>query len=133
MTFAEEDGFTPRTRRKIVGYPTQPLQGSVADRKLDIGFVDSLTAGKSSQLHWMHILVPRELKSNPITDKGSKAWFDLGKYAREVFAAQDTRRFVLGFTLRGSIMRLWEFDREEALHHQHSTSIKTDDSLPQRC
>ena len=52
----------------------------------------------------MHILVPRELKSNPITDKASKAWFDLGKYARKVFAAQDTRRFVLGFTL------LWIYD-----------------------
>jgi len=28
-----------------------------------------------------------------------------------VFAAQDSRRFVLGFTLCGSLMRLWEFDR----------------------
>src|SRR3954454_15152844 len=32
-------------------------------------------------------------------------------YAREVLTAQDTRRFVIGFTLCGSIMRLWEFDR----------------------
>lgn len=28
-----------------------------------------------------------------------------------MFAAQDSRRFVLGFTLCGSLMRLWEFDR----------------------
>lgn len=28
-----------------------------------------------------------------------------------MFATQDTRRFVLGFTLCGSIMRLWVFDR----------------------
>jgi hypothetical protein len=28
-----------------------------------------------------------------------------------VFGTQDTCRFVLGFTLCGSIMRLWEFDR----------------------
>ncbi|KAL2049868.1 hypothetical protein ABVK25_009852 [Lepraria finkii] len=68
-------------------------------------------AGKSSQCHWSHILVPGELKSNPNTDIPSKAWLDLGRYVREVFAAQDTRRFVLGFTLCGSIMRLWEFDR----------------------
>ena len=49
--------------------------------------------------------------SNPNTDTPSQAWFDLGKYTIEVFAAQDTRRFVLGFTLCGSIMRLWEYDR----------------------
>jgi hypothetical protein len=36
---------------------------------------------------------------------------DLGRYVREVLTAQDTRRFVLGFTLYGSIMRLGEFDR----------------------
>jgi hypothetical protein len=27
----------------------------------------------------------------------SKAWFDLGRYARVVLAAQDSCRFVLGF------------------------------------
>lgn len=37
--------------------------------------------------------------------------YDLGRYAREVLATEDTRRSVLGFTLCGSIMRLWEFDR----------------------
>ncbi|KAH7119563.1 hypothetical protein B0J11DRAFT_534071, partial [Dendryphion nanum] len=39
-----------------------------------------------------------ELKSNPQADK-------------EVLAAQDSRRFVLGFTLCGPLMRLWLFDR----------------------
>ena len=33
------------------------------------------------------------------------------RYVREVFGAQETRRFVLGFTLCGSLMRVWEFDR----------------------
>ncbi|KAK3905920.1 hypothetical protein C8A05DRAFT_41199 [Staphylotrichum tortipilum] len=32
-------------------------------------------------------------------------------YAREVLAVQDTCRFVLGFTLCGSLMRVWVFDR----------------------
>ena len=68
-------------------------------------------AGESSQPHWLPVLVPGELMSNPNTDTPSQAWFDLGKYVREVFSAQDTRRFVLGFTLCGSIMRLWEYDR----------------------
>ena len=57
------------------------------------------------------MLVPGELKNNPSADIAPKAWLDLGRYAREVLAAQDTRRFVLGFTLCGPIIRIWEFDR----------------------
>lgn len=56
-------------------------------------------------------MVIGELKSNPGSDTLSKTWRDLARYAREVFFAQDTRRFVLGFTLCRSVMRLWEFDR----------------------
>ncbi len=99
---------------------------------MDIGFVNDPEAGKDSRCHWSQILVPvwmpvpqalssrtnidmpqkkGELKSNPSADIASKAWLDLGRYAREVLAAQDTRRFVLGFTLCGSLMRIWEFDR----------------------
>jgi hypothetical protein len=47
-------------------------------------------------------------KSNPLADKASKAWLDLGRYAREVLATQESRRFVLGFTLWGLLMRLWK-------------------------
>ncbi|KAF2818207.1 hypothetical protein CC86DRAFT_337418 [Ophiobolus disseminans] len=101
----------PRVRRRPLAQPCQPLQGSTADRKLDIGFVDDPNAGVDSKCRWSHILIPGELKSNPSADKASKAWLDLGRYAREVLAAQDSRRFVLGFTLCGSFMRLWEFDR----------------------
>lgn len=56
-------------------------------------------------------MVPGKLKSNPTADLQSKTWLDIGRYAREVMASQDSRRFVLGFTLCGSLMRLWEFDR----------------------
>jgi hypothetical protein len=55
--------------------------------------------------------VPGELKNNLGYDIPSKAWIDLGRYAREVLATQDIRRFVQGFTLCGSTMRLWQFDR----------------------
>jgi hypothetical protein len=109
--FAEEHRPGPRVRRKTVARPHQPLQGSTADRKLDFGFVDGESAGVNSKHHWSRILVPGELKSNALADKASKAWLDLGRYAREVLAAQDNRRFVLGFTLCGSLMRLWSFDR----------------------
>ncbi|KAF2254157.1 hypothetical protein BU26DRAFT_474426 [Trematosphaeria pertusa] len=110
--FAEEhQPAASVARRRPLAQPSKPLQGSTADRKLDVGFVDDPSAGEDSKCHWKQILVPGELKSNPSADRASKAWLDLGRYAREVLAAQDTRRFVLGFTLCGPLMRLWEFDR----------------------
>ncbi|CAK7566897.1 MAG: hypothetical protein SEPTF4163_004851 [Sporothrix epigloea] len=87
-----------------------PIQGSVGERKLDVGFVDDSTK-KDSRYQWPQILVPGELKSNSSADSAAQAWADLGRCAREVLAAQDARRFVLGFTLCGSLMRIWEFDR----------------------
>jgi hypothetical protein len=101
----------PRVRRRPLAQPYQPLQGSTASRKLDIGFVDDPNASMDSKCRWSHILIPGELKSNASADKASQAWLDLGRYAREVLAAQDSRRFVLGFTLCGPCMRLWTFDR----------------------
>lgn len=74
-------------------------------------FIDTSKAGEDSRYHWSRILVPGELKSNPSLDTVSKTWLDLGRYVREILTTQDNRRFVLGFTLCGSIMRLWEFDR----------------------
>jgi hypothetical protein len=109
--FAEDHKSSQTDRPWPLGQPNKPLQGSTAERKLDIGFVSDSSAGKDSKCHWSHILVPGELKSNPSADTASKAWLDLGKYAREVLATQDTPRFVLGFTLCGSLMRIWEFDR----------------------
>nr|ODN88949.1 hypothetical protein L203_02355 [Cryptococcus depauperatus CBS 7841] len=108
--FAE--GYSPpQTRRRILGELCKPIKGSTSERKLDIGFVSDREAGRDTRYHWSEILVPGELKSNPLADTDCKAWLDLGRYAREVLSAQDTRRFVLGFTLCGSLMSVWEFDR----------------------
>lgn len=106
-----EDHKPTLSRRRPLAQPNRPIQGSTAERKLDVGFVNDPRADKDSRCHWSEILIPGELKSNPASDKHSKAWLDLGRYAREVLAAQDTRRFVLGFTICGPFMRLWEFDR----------------------
>jgi hypothetical protein len=86
----------PTVRRRPLAQPCLPVQGSTASRKLDIGFVDDPNAGVDSKCRWSHILIPGELKSNASADKASQAWLDLGRYAREVLAAQDSRRFVLG-------------------------------------
>jgi hypothetical protein len=115
LDFAEEHRPPSQVRRRPLAQPNRPLQGSTADRKLDVGFVDDPNAGVNSKCRWSQILIPGELKSNPSADKASKAWLDLGRYAREVLAAQDSRRFVVGFTLCGPLMRLWIFDRLGAI------------------
>jgi hypothetical protein len=109
--FAESCNSAPPHKRRPLAKPNEPIAGSVGKRKMDIGFVDDPKAGKDSRCHWSQILVPGELKSNPSADRPSEARLDLGRYAREVLAAQETRRFVLGFTLCGSLMRIWVFDR----------------------
>ncbi|KIW99446.1 uncharacterized protein Z518_11185 [Rhinocladiella mackenziei CBS 650.93] len=95
----------------VIRQPNNPLEGSTAERKPDICFVDDPNGKEDSTYHWSRILVPGEPKRNPCHDMATATWLDLARYVREVLAAQDTRRFVLGFTLCGSIMRLWEFDR----------------------
>ncbi|GJC89526.1 hypothetical protein ColLi_12364 [Colletotrichum liriopes] len=101
--------------RRLLVEPNQPIQGSTAERKLDVGVVHHVEGRSESHAHWRDVLVPGELKSNPSADTVSKAWLDLGRYAREVFVSQDNRRFVLGFTLCGSLMRVWAFDRLGAI------------------
>ncbi|EKG09044.1 hypothetical protein MPH_13974 [Macrophomina phaseolina MS6] len=111
LSFAGDRGFQPSKRRRCVTAPDQPLDGSTSKRKLDVGVARSKSEDEEAPCHWSHILVPGELKSNPAEDNYHETRLDISRYAREVFAAQDTRRFVLGFTLCGSLMRLWEFDR----------------------
>uniref|UniRef100_A0A8H7N259 non-specific serine/threonine protein kinase n=1 Tax=Bionectria ochroleuca TaxID=29856 RepID=A0A8H7N259_BIOOC len=109
--FAKRRQSVPTRKRRPLAKPNEPIDGSVGTRKMDVGFVNDPEASMDSRCHWSQILVPGELKSNPSADKASEAWLDLGRYAREVLAAQDTRRFVLGFTICGSLMRIWAFDR----------------------
>ncbi|KAL8381842.1 hypothetical protein RB595_005880 [Gaeumannomyces hyphopodioides] len=109
--FANSRSSVPAYKRKLWANPDTPIDGSVAVRKMDIGFVDDTSTGENSKPHWSQIIVPGELKSNPSADRALEAWLDIGRYSRKVLAAQDTRRFVLGFTLCGSLMRTWVFDR----------------------
>ncbi|KAI1112299.1 hypothetical protein F5Y14DRAFT_463577 [Nemania sp. NC0429] len=78
---------------------------------LNFWFVDDPKAIQTGNYQWPHILVPGVFKSNPDDDKAYKAHFELARYVRKIFLSQPTRRFVLAFTLCGSWMRLWEFDR----------------------
>ncbi|WVN91167.1 uncharacterized protein L203_106421 [Cryptococcus depauperatus CBS 7841] len=110
VAFAE--GYRPlQTHRRLLVEPSKPIKDSTGERKLDIGLVSGPEARSGPRYHWSQILVPGELKSDPSADTTNETRFVLGRYAREVLSAQDTRRFVLRFTLCGSLMRVWEFDR----------------------
>ncbi len=111
------NGVHPAASRQIYKGPSTYLDGSPIKRKMDVGVMachrqSETDHGKTHKpkSKWAHMLVTGELKSNPIEDGQEPAWLDLATYAREVFRTQD-RRFVLGFTLCGYMMRLWHFDR----------------------
>ncbi|KAL6860864.1 hypothetical protein J3F83DRAFT_304069 [Trichoderma novae-zelandiae] len=80
--------------------------GTEAQRQLDL-FVKLKRDG--SPRDWKHVLVVGELKE---ADKNPKAlWLQIGSAVRNVFAAQPTRRFVHAFSLRGTEMENWVYDR----------------------
>ncbi|ROW06356.1 hypothetical protein VPNG_07510 [Cytospora leucostoma] len=114
-TFATDLKTSLIPQRRPLARPTKQFSSSSAGSKLDIGFVDHLSAKSDTRCHWSRILVPGELKSNPEADKPAQTPLDLGRYIREVMSAQPTRRFVLSFTLYGSVIRVWEFDRFGAI------------------
>ncbi|KAH8812673.1 hypothetical protein F5884DRAFT_832286 [Xylogone sp. PMI_703] len=109
-----QDNFRGRFRRKYYTSANKVLKGSEASRKLDIFLADNDVASESLQHDWSTVLVIGEHKQNPDEDDSTATLIQLAGYAREVFGSQPDRRFVPGFTICGSLMRLWIFDRSGA-------------------
>jgi Fungal protein kinase len=88
---------------------SKDLTGAEARRQLDV-FVKPAGENTSMMVHdWKDVEVIGELRES---DKDWKAkLLQLSRYMRDVFATQPTRRFVHGFTLLGTTMELWVFDR----------------------
>jgi hypothetical protein len=100
--------------RKYYTSANNELRGSETDRKLD-NFLASISAAfQDSKYDWSNVLVIGEHKRNPDEDRSIKTLLQLAGYAREVFGSQPDRRFVPGFTICGSAMRLWIFDLTNA-------------------
>ena len=84
------------------------LTGAEAQRQLDL-FVKRRSDTTSSTHKWKDVHVIGEHKQSK---HGLKPLLlQLGRYIRDVFTAQPTRRFIHGFFLHGTIMELWVFDR----------------------
>ncbi|KAG8411499.1 hypothetical protein J3458_015556 [Metarhizium acridum] len=83
--------------------------GPEASRQLDL-FVKMRRDEASDAKHdWRHVVVVGELKQSD--QKNKSLWLQLGSAVRNVFAYQPTRLFVHAFTLTGTEMETWVFDR----------------------
>ncbi|KAH9205216.1 hypothetical protein DL95DRAFT_528943 [Leptodontidium sp. 2 PMI_412] len=106
-----QDTLFSELRRRFYTSANKVLRGSEADRKLDIFLTPADATLSGGEHNWSTVLVIGEHKQNPDEDRSIKTLVQLAGYAREVFGSQPDRRFVPGFTLCGSLMRLWVFDR----------------------
>ena len=104
-----EEGYVAHPRR-MYSTPNLFIVGSPIKRKLDTGIERIDGSSQHDPPLWDRILVVGELKSQVKENKQRPVFLGLAEYAREVFRTQD-RRFVLGFTLCGPVLRLWHFDR----------------------
>ena len=116
LSLAKKHGLEPKSQRRCFTTPAKLIPGSISKRKLDVGIAygetgeEEVSYDNEPTRDWLRILVAGELKGTLREDTQRSTWLDLARYAREIFGAQD-RRFVLGFTLCGTKMCLWEFDR----------------------
>jgi Fungal protein kinase len=106
-----QDTLFSRLHHRYYTSANRALRGLEADRKLDIFLTPADAALPDSEYDWSNVLVIGEHKQNPDEDHSPKTLVQLAGYAREVFGSQPERRFIPGFTICGSIMRLWVFDR----------------------
>ncbi|KAI7939352.1 hypothetical protein MJO29_014088 [Puccinia striiformis f. sp. tritici] len=111
----------PRTWRSC---PDANLEGAVAQRKMD-GAI--MLRSSEDRYHIADVMVPFELKKNSSEIKD--AALCLAKHVYEVFGSQHTRRYVIGFTLCGTSMRLWQFDRSGAMGSQSIDIRETKENL----
>ena len=103
-------GWAEKPGRQLYQGPGRYLRGSTAKRKLDVGIVTARHGFNDLPVkEWSQMLVLGELKSHEAKNNHCETWIDLATYVREIFKMQE-RRFVLGFTLCGSMMRLWHVD-----------------------
>ncbi|KAH8799091.1 hypothetical protein F5884DRAFT_869681 [Xylogone sp. PMI_703] len=96
-----DDTFLGGLHYKYHTSANRTLRGLEADRNLDMFLVSSDS----------NILVIGEHKQNLSEDRSIATLVQLTGYTRKVFGSQPDRRFVSGFTIYGSLLRLWVFDK----------------------
>ncbi|KAG8792501.1 hypothetical protein FRC12_005932 [Ceratobasidium sp. 428] len=77
---------------------------------------DLVMSSEQARAHWRNMQLIVEFKSNDDTANRNKAYLQLVRYVRAVFAYQIYRLHVFGFSLCGSIVNFVRFDRSGLLH-----------------
>ncbi|KAA8912116.1 hypothetical protein FN846DRAFT_933752 [Sphaerosporella brunnea] len=100
------------------------LEDGDCERKTDVVVVGHRD-DPERRVSWLNVRVVGELKSSASKSNLDDTILQVANYAREVFGAQPNRRWVPAFTLCGSELRVWRFDRAGACGstlidiHQH--------------
>ncbi|KAK3175546.1 hypothetical protein K4F52_010179 [Lecanicillium sp. MT-2017a] len=81
--------------------------------QMDI-FFQKPNRAKSGQFKYKHVLVVGEHKLSPRTADFKACLLQLTRHVRSIFDDQPMRRFVHAFTIKGTTMELWIFDRSGA-------------------
>ncbi|OAV96416.1 hypothetical protein PTTG_26385 [Puccinia triticina 1-1 BBBD Race 1] len=104
--------FPGKNLRTWQSKPQIALGGINSKCKLD-GAIMSRDFEEQHSNHIRDVMVPFELKSND--SRTTAALEHLAKYVYEVFTNQPTQSFVIGITMCGTSLQLWQFDRSGAI------------------
>ncbi|KAA8894046.1 hypothetical protein FN846DRAFT_913332 [Sphaerosporella brunnea] len=110
---------------RYVPSSTITIRGGDCKRKTDLLLSTSIPSApdspklnfialRNNRYDWRSIRVIGELKANPDESNSDSTLAQLANYVREIFNAQPSRRWVHAFTLCGSHLRTWMFDRSKA-------------------
>ncbi|KJZ69638.1 hypothetical protein HIM_10977 [Hirsutella minnesotensis 3608] len=107
--FRFQDHFLSEERRRYYS-TTNPkdLVGAEAQRQIDL-FVKRKNGQPDAAHDWRDVEVIGELKASNNNKKATL--LQIGRYVRDVFSCQPTRRYVHAFTICGRAMEVWVFDR----------------------
>lgn len=114
------DQYSLDLERLPVCNPTTTVQGSEPNsqrpkRKTDFAFCRVSPKTSNTKREWSEYVIVGELKASEAKSNLTSTWLSLASYAREVFGADGTRQRVLGFTLCGDLLRIFQFDRSGAI------------------
>ncbi|ODH51511.1 hypothetical protein GX48_02379 [Paracoccidioides brasiliensis] len=87
------------------------LTGSKAEQQVDLLLQARGESLSQNKHNWRDILVIGELKKSKEEIRTKATLLQISRCVHEVFAAQPTRRFIHAFTVCGTKMEAWVFDR----------------------
>ncbi|KAL1888294.1 hypothetical protein Cpir12675_006230 [Ceratocystis pirilliformis] len=106
----DDMGSIPGLKKKLVVEPANNIENIIRFLKTNVCFT-YCRDDVHSYYQTSRFLVVGTLRCDPNADSSLVTWTELVSSVKEVFFTQYFRRFALGFTLCGSIMRIWLFDR----------------------